>query len=383
MNDELLRETLHRRAAAAPLTRTPLDVVAGRARRVRRRQQGALALGAAAVMAGIVVPLSLIGGSAEAPPADPAPPFASEPTESTESTESTAPSLAPDTPPRIGYAQGTTHHLPDGTTERLPDDDAVWVWSPAPGQVLSATAPNGESEPLQVRLSEDGVIGDGWCSYAVPALAADGAYAFTMVPCTGSAGGEVNITLQPVNGEFRTAAVSEFTRVVGFVGTSEVAYGTVGEDGVWVTDFEGEPRQVPGIADATSTAPGRLAGRLDDGSWGVVTLDGEVLWSRTDLGVTSRLNPSGTLLLATLEDGRWAVLDAVTGDTVTVVEHSGPDDFPTYGAFAWEDDEYLLTTQTRNCCTSIVRFDATDGEGTVLSDGPAAGLIWSLAPTGG
>lgn len=377
MNDELLRETLHRRAAAAPLTRTPLEVVAGRARRVRRRQRGALALGAAAVVAGIVVPLSLVGGPAEAPPADPAPPVASQPT------ESTAPGLAPDTPPRIGYAQGTTYHLPDGTTERLPDDDSVWAWSPAPGQVLSATAPNGESEPLQVRLSEDGVIGDGWCSYAVPALAADGAYAFTMVPCTGSAGAEVNITLQPADGQFRTASVPEFTRLVGFVGASEVAYGSVGEDGVWVTDFEGEPRQVSGIAEATSTAPGRLAGRLDDGSWGVVTLDGEMLWSRTDLGVTSRLNPSGTLLLAILDDGRWAVLDAVTGQTVSVVEGSGPDDFPTYGAFAWEDDEYLLTTQTRNCCTAIVRIGAADGEPTVLSDGPVVGRIWSLAPTQG
>ena len=389
-----LGETLHRRADA--LHDTPLDLmdVRGRATTIRRRRHTAVGLAAAAAVAAVVLPLSLIPTAGDDRVVDPQPVDTPTPTRIDDPVP-LDPRSAPEGPAsRISYVDsdaerlvtpGGTYDLPEAYLQVVPFVDGwVALATGTPGLTgtrvavldgdFGETAGNEVATFMAVR--EDGgrvawveFTGDGWT--LVNATTADGDATSTDVSTSGE--------------EARTTAVG-FLRdgqvVVETLDprTYENSYRVVAPDRTTTAQFGGFNRVA-----ATSSVTGLVAGQTEftgDGSCSAVldplSADQEPVWETCDHSLGA-FSPDGRYLvgLAPYYDGPGsptvAILDAATGEPlVDFVSSNDPESVATVGDVAWEDDTTLLATVNQGADEFLVRLTA-DGRVERLDTAPDPG----------
>lgn len=141
-----LRRELGRRGDAltdAPLT---FDAVAGRARRIRRRQRRTAVLGVAAAVAALAVPAALVAPEVTDRPAP------------TPATRTPSPPVLDD--PLVPYVRDDALLRPDGGRTALPDGDWQDVALLADGRmILTRSTDDGDLEAVSVDGDRDGEIG--------------------------------------------------------------------------------------------------------------------------------------------------------------------------------------------------------------------------------
>jgi hypothetical protein len=376
MNDqylaEQLGETMHRRVDA--LHDSPLDLVGvrGRARTIRRRRQGAVAAGIAAVVAAVVVPLGLLTPTDERGQ-DP------QPVETPERIPDPVP-LDPSAAPEGGAAEvpyteidarrlitpGATYDLPAAYPQIVPFFEAwIALATDRPGATGTRVVIldkdyaelDGTEQTTSIAVRDDGERvawgqddGDGWS--VVNAPTADEASTTTRVTDDGP---------------------HAPTRAVGFLPDDQVVVASTdertGRDTFRVVALDGTITVFDGFSHLNSASPasGLVAGQTqyfdDDGSSCSGAMDPlaaapTLVWETCDhqLGLFS---PDGKYVVGLANSSyspgpaSVAILDAATGRPI--VDFVGTADSVWVGQVVWEDSTTLLATVTQGGEQYVVR----------------------------
>jgi hypothetical protein len=372
----------------------PIDIesVRGRARGIQRRRRiaaGAGVLAAVAVIAPIAVAASggLLGDDSVPPAIQPSP----TPVGKVKAVGASAPRGED---PSIPWMDGTVLHQPDGTTTDL--GKAYQEVTPYDGGWAVVDFGEGTTTFLDA---------EGEVREAVPgqslAVSADGESLARAMTATA---GDQDIGLYPVAGVgpggYLSSVVSFDGTVdlAGFTAAQEVAYtltGARGQSGAWVTDWEQEPRRLPGLikVEAASQVTGLVSGltsvdELEPGSCSAVAVaaTGQQRWETCDYTLEA-FSPDGRYVIGT-ED--WH--DGIGGDTVAIldatdgtvlVEYSTRDLGFTHSS-VWESDSTVLVTTYQDGQWYALRL-GLDGTVTQALDPVRAGELdnpwgWGLRP---
>lgn len=374
-----LGETLHRRADA--LHDTPLDLmdVRGRATTIRRRRHTAMGLAAAAAVAAIVLPLSLLPTGGDDRIVDQRPVDTPTPTR-IEGPVPLDPRSAPQGPTaRIPYVDvdaerlvtpAGTYDLPEAYRQVVPYLDG-WAALAAgePGitgtRVAILDSDFGETDGNEVAtlmaVSQDGgrvawveFTGDGWT--LVNASTANGDATSTDVS---SSGEEARSTAVGFLREGQVVVETQDPR------TYENSYRVMAPDRTTTAQFDGFNRVV-----ATSSVTGLVAGQTEftgDGSCSGVkdplSADRRLVWETCEHSLGA-FSPDGRYVvgLAPYFDSgspTIGILDAATGKPlVEFVSSNDPESAATVSDAAWEDDTTLLATVNQGAEEFLVRLTA-------------------------
>lgn len=370
-----LGETLHRRADA--LHDTPLDLadVRGRATSIRRRRHTLVGLAAAAAVAAVVLPLSLLPIGGDDRVVDPQPAETPTPIEDPVPLD---PRSAPEGPaPRVPYTvldtrqlvtPSGTYDLPEAYPQVVPYGDGwIALTTDTPGLIGTRVTVldqdfrevEGRGVATSLAVRDDGgrvawveFTGTGW----------------TLVsgPTTGE---------PPVTADVTTSDEDAPSTAVGFLpgdqvvvqsaraGTGRYSYKVVAPDRTTTAQFGGFNHVV-----GTSPVTGLVAGQTDytgDGSCSgvkdLLSADRRLVWETCDhqLGAFS---PDGRYVvgLAPYFDGlgspSLAILDAATGEPVVdFVSGRTARSAAAVGDAVWEDATTLLATVTQGADQYVVR----------------------------
>ncbi|WP_107768004.1 hypothetical protein [Nocardioides terrigena] len=371
-------ETLHRRADA--LHDTPLDLadVRGRATTIRRRRHTAVGLAAAAAVAAIVLPLSLMPGGGDDRVVDPRPadtitpitePVPLDPRSAPEGAAPRVPYTVLDTKQLVTPA--ATYDLPEAYLQIVPDGDGGWV------ALAEGTPETGTTVEI---LDGDFRVTDGAGGPASGlAVREDGGHvAFTQYD--GAGGWTLLTTALPRVADYTYTDVATRSseeavhRARGYVSddsvvveasdpdTGQYSYRVVAADGT-MTEFGGFNRVV-----STSSATGLVAGQTEFtgvGSCSAVldplSADQDVEWETCDhqLGAFSQ---DGRFIVGLAEysdslgSPNVAILDATTGEPlVDFVSGNDARSAATVNDVVWEDPTTLLATVTQGNEQYVVR----------------------------
>lgn len=373
--DDLTRSL---RETAEPIGGHPIDFesVRGRARSIQRRRRvaaGAGVLAAVAVLAPIAVTGSgLLRSDDSPPPATEVP--SPTPVGQVEAVGADAPRGED---PAVPWLDGTVLHQPDGSTTDL--GAAYHDVTPYDGGWAVVDFAEGTTSFLDA---------DGEVREAVPghslAVSADGESLARAMTATA---GDQDIGLYPVAGVgpggYLSSVVSFDGTVdlAGFTGPQEVAYtltGAQGRSGAWLTDWEQEPRRLPGLlkVQATSQVGGVVSGmtsfdELEPGSCSAVVAvaTGQHRWETCDYTLEA-FSPDGRYVIGTddYHDGiggnTVAILDATDG---TVIVEYTVRDIGFTGSSVWESSSTVLVTTHQDGVWYALRL-GLDGKVTQALD---------------
>lgn len=369
-------ETLHRRADA--LHDAPLDLrdVRGRASSIRRRRHAAVGLAAAAAVAAVVLPLSLLPDAGRGDRVvDPVPVDTPTPIEEPVPLD---PRSAPDgPPPRVPYLEiddrrlvtpTGAYDLPEAYPQVVPFRGGwVALTADTPGLVGTRVTVldqafrevDGTGPATSIAVRDDGdrvawveLTGDGW----------------TLVSASTSVG-------DPVRTDVTTSGEEAPSRAVGFLpgdqvvvettaaGSGELSYKVVAPDRTTAVQFSGFNRVV-----SSSPVTGLVAGQTKftgDGSCSGVMdplSPGQRLVWETCEHELGAFSPDGTYVVgfAPYSDGLGspsvAILDAATGEPVVdFVSGTTARSAAQVGDVVWEDATTLLATVTQGPEQYVVR----------------------------
>jgi hypothetical protein len=366
-----------------------LESVQGRARGIKRRRRfaaGAGVLAAVAVIAPIAVSAS--GGlrSDDVSPATPPSPVGK--------VKADGASAPRGDDPAIPWMDGTVLHQPDGATTDL--GQAYYEVTPYDGGWAVVDLAEGTTSFLDA----DGKARQTFTGQSL-AVSADGESLASVLTATA---GDQDIGLYPVAGVgpggYLSSVVSFDGTVdlAGFTGPQAVAYtleGAQGRAGAWITDWEHEPRRLPGLLNvrAASQATGVVSGLtsvddLEPGSCSavVVAATGHQRWETCDYTLES-FSPDGRYVIGTddYHDGiggtTVAILDAIDG---TVLAEYSTRDIGFTGSSVWETNSTVLVTTYQDGLWYALRL-GLDGTVTQALDPVRAGDLdnpwgWGLRP---
>jgi hypothetical protein len=369
-----------------------LDSVRGRARGIQRRRRVVAGAGVLAAIA-LIVPVALTSGGGLLSGDDKLPPATTAPSP-VGLVKADAASAPRGEDPSIPWMDGGVLHQPDGTTtdlgkayQQITPYDGGWAGVDVAKGTTSFLAPNGE-----VRESVPGQ------SLAVSRDGQSLARAMT------AAAGDQDIGLYPVSGVgpggYLSSVVSFDGTVdlAGFTGAQEVAYTLTdpkGKSGAWVTDWEQDPRRLPGLIDvkAANQATGMVSGltsldELEPGSCSAVAAaaTGQIRWETCDYTLEA-FSPDGRYVIGTdaYHDGLGgtavAILDATDG---TVLVEYSTRDLGLTGPAVWETSSTVLMTTYQDGQWYALRL-GLDGKVTQALDPVRAGDVdnpwtWGLRP---
>lgn len=379
-----LGETMHRRADA--LHDAPLDLmdVRGRATTIRRRRHTAVGLAAAAAVAAIVLPLSLLPTGGDDGVVDPRPVDTPTPTR-IEDPVPLDPRSAPEGPPaRISYVNSDreqlvtpagTYDLPEAYRQIVPDGEGGWI-------ALTADTPSTTGFRVVMLDGDFRVVDSAGGMTSFMAVRQDGGH---VAVATWSGDGTWTLVTNPVPRtedytfiDLATRSSEQAVRTaVGYLPDEQVvietadpdsgrlSYQVVAPDGTR-TDFAGFNRVV-----ATSSVTGLVGGQtqfLGDGSCSGVldplSADQELVWETCDHSLGA-FGPDGRYVvgLAPYYDGTGSptvgILDAATGEPLVDFESSNdPESVATVSDVAWEDATTLLATVNQGAEEFLVRLTA-------------------------
>lgn len=346
--EQTLADVLHDRADAASYDATPMSVVTGRARGIRRRRRLVAATAMAAVAAAVVPLAVLLPGD--------------------DGGRGVAPVDAPDAPPRIGYAVDGVYHRADRSTIGLPDGEVTTVTEHEGGVIVSDDP--GVDGPLRLTsVAGSGEVRDTWCATSVPVT--DGtAVAWTEVSCDG---GPATIVVDRPDAEPQSWSVPGEPVLAGVRPGGGVVYVDAADGGApYLSDREGFRVRVPGLLTATTYSPSvdLIAGPTPDGA-AIVTTTGDVVRLLAGRRVVS-FSPDGARVLTAVDEpgvlaagAGWPadVLDTRSGATLTHV----PESEVTYGSGRWEDAVSLLVVTDDEGVGRLARV-TSDGVVSLLAE---------------
>jgi hypothetical protein len=383
----------------------PVDFesVRGRARGIQRRRRMAAGAGLLAAIA-VIVPVAvaanggLLGSDNSLPPATQVP--SPSPIGVVEADASAAPR---GDGPAIPWLDGTVLHQPDGTTTDL--GKAYAEVTPYDGGWAVVDLAEGTTSFLDA----NGEVRQTFPGHSL-AVAAGGESFATVLEATGG----LDVGLYPVAGigsdGYLSSVVSfdgtvdlaGFTRregpAEGTPGAQEVAYtltGANGRSGAWLTDWEHDPKRVPGLLNvrAASQVKGLVSGltsvdELEPGSCSavVVAATGQHRWETCDYTLEA-FSPDGRYVIGTDAYGDGiggrtvAILDATDG---TVIVDYTTADLGFTGSSVWESSSTVLTTTYQDGQWYALRLGL---DGTIIQalDPVRAGDVdnpwgWGLRP---
>ncbi|MDT0202380.1 hypothetical protein [Nocardioides sp. AE5] len=422
MNNPAERKLTHAlQASSDAMADAHLDLgaVHDQAHAIRRRRRIGAGLGAAALVAAIAIPVTLISqdfGNQGAPaPATSTSPSPADPTTPSES--ETSPPETPETPddpnavaaaleqlplgdgPQVAHVVDGTWHNADGTTLTLPSTDA---------QVVGAAWYHGgpllvtnEGEIAGSTLSQYDASGaQVWQVEGNPRIAISNEgtrLAWWQTDADGN--GEIHAGIASGMGEgeaVQETGDATYVTPIGFANTGELVYMAAIDEGpvVMATDFEGEPTRVNTLVSASGVdgVNNRVAGELGSGegtTGAVIDLaSNEPLWSKPGwhLGAFS---PDGRYVVGfkgDVDPAPIAILDAETGDVVAefdlLTDHGVGYSFDT--GVVWEDDSTLLVftyvwagTDAEDHPGVLLRLAA---DGSVERASEVGSAFWVFAP---
>lgn len=411
-DEDRLSRGLHDRAGDVGGSPFDLADVKRSAKAIRRRRRVTTALVAAAVVA-IAVPVGLsttgtdradrpVGPVGPATPstsgASPSPTVA--PTRTVPPGQGVVPLTAQGASrgqrPQVDYLTGRTLHRADGSTVDLPAayaDVATYH-----GGFLATEFAAGEYEVVQ--LDNTGKEVDRQPGDARLVVSADGLeVSWFTTPGPGQQGhlhrGIASGMGDVVDDQPTPAGVQ--VSPVGFSGPGQVVYQRYGvEPQVWVTDFAGGNRRLPGLlaAGGTSQDAGLLNGQVsssDTGScWVVRAISpggaGTDRWRTCDWSLGA-FSPGGKYVLAGpayrdgIGDPEVAVLDAGTGAVVAHWQRPRSGDGFT-NASVWEDGTDLLTSLYEDGAWHLLRLNVSGAVSETLAPVPGTSdeHPWVLLP---
>ena len=370
-----------------------LESVRGRAHGIQRRRRVVAGAGVLAAIA-LIVPVAMTSGGGLLS-GDDNPPATNVPSPTPVGLVKADAASAPrGEDPAVAWMDGSVLHQPDGTTtdlgkayEQVTPYDGGWAVVDLAKGTTSFLAANGE-----VRESTPG-----------QSLAAsrDGQ---SLARAMTAAAGDQDIGLYPVSGVgpggYLSSVVSFDGTVdlAGFTGAQEVAYTLTepnGKSGAWVTDWEQDPRRLPGLinVNAANQATGMVSGltSIDEREPGscsavVAAATGQARWETCDYTLEA-FSPDGRYVIGTEDyhDGiggnTVAILDATDG--TVLVEYSTLDiGFTQYPV--WETSSTVLVTTYQDGQWYALRL-GLDGTMTQALDPVRAGDLanpwrWGLRP---
>jgi hypothetical protein len=344
----------------------PIDFesVRGRARGIQRRRRVAAGAGVLAAIA-VIAPIAVAANGGLLGSDNPLPPATQVPSPTPVGVVKADASSAPrGDAPTIPWLERTVLHQPDGTTtdlgkpyQQVTPYDGGWAVTDIIENTTSFLDADGN-----VRRTFPGsslvVAADGEAFATV--LEATGGLDVGLYPAAGVGPGGYLSSVVSFDG---TVDLAGFTRregpAQGAPGAQEVAYNLRSANGrssgVWLTDWEQEPRRLPGLLNvrATSQVNGLVSGltsidELEPGSCSavVVAATGQHRWETCDYTLES-FSPDGRYVIGTdaYADGiggrTVAILDATDG---TVIVDYTTADFGFTGSSVWESSSTVLTT---------------------------------------
>jgi hypothetical protein len=368
-----------------------LESVRGRARGIQRRRRVAAGAGVLAAIA-LIVPVALTSGGGLLSGDDNVPPATQVPSPTPVGVVKADAATAPrGEGPSVPWMDGTVLHQPDGTTTEL--GKAYQELTPYDGGWAAVDVAEGTTS----FLAADGSVSQTFDGTSL-AVSADGKRMASVLNATGG----IDIGLRPVTGSnsylSSVVAFEGTVDLAGFTGPQEVAYTLTspqGKSGAWVTDWEQEPRRLPGLLDvkAANQATGMVSGltsldELEPGSCSaiVVAATGQIRWETCDYTLEA-FSPDGRYVIGTEDyhDGLGgdtvAILDATDG--TVLVEYSTKDVGLT-GSSVWETDSTVLVTTYQDGQWYALRL-GIDGQMTQVLDPVRAGDVdnpwsWELRP---
>jgi hypothetical protein len=369
-----------------------LESVRGRARGIQRRRRVVAGAGVLAAIA-LIVPVALTSGGLLSGDDNLPATHVPNPTP-VGRVEADAASAPRGEDPSVPWMDGNVLHHPDGTTtdlgkayQQVTPYDGGWAVVDVARGTTSFLAANGD-----VRETVAGQ------SLAVSRDSQSLARAMT------AAAGDQDIGLYPVSGVgpggYLSSVVSFDGTVdlAGFTGAQEVAYTLTepnGKSGAWVTDWEQDPRRLPGLIDvkAANQATGMVSGltSIDEREPGscsavVAAASGQIRWETCDYTLEA-FSPDGRYVIGTddyhdgLGGNTVAILDATDG--TVLVEYSTRDIGFTASA-VWETSSTVLMTTYQDGQWYALRLGLDGKMAQVLDPVRAADVdnpwSWELRP---
>lgn len=381
-----LRDTLSQRSEVMSDSHVDFTAMQQQAKGIRRRRRIGTGVAAAAVLAVIAVPTTLmLDGTRDDSAPGPA-------TGSSAAPEPTTPTDRLTTPPGEGDGSWPDRDAALAALEGLPQgaDPQVDVFHDgqvrtAAGDTLDVPQTDADVETiisyhggwLLATQDSNSMYGDATVRQfdaqgdevnAIPgtatfAVSNDGTRAAWW---TYGASGELHVAgvsgMAEGDGMVHETGPGDYVIPIGFVADGEVVYQATGKKSptVKVTDFAGNERTIDGLfsAESTDETNNRIAGRTDSGgTWRSAVVDaatGEEVWHK-DGWTLGRFSPDGEYVIGFSGDAdpmRIGILDADTGDVVAEV-----DLLHDYGLnhvqVVWEEDSVLV---------SAFVMDGTDAE---------------------
>lgn len=394
MNDtDDLTRSLHEQADQIGGHPIDLESVRGRARGIQRRRRVVAGAGVLAVIA-LIVPVALTSGGGLLS-GDDNPPATNVPSPTPVGLVKADAASAPrGEGPAVPWMDGSVLHQPDGTTtdlgkayQQVTPYDGGWAVVDVAQGTTSFLAANGD-----VRESIPGQS---------LAVSRDGQYLARAMTATA---GNQDIGLYPVSGVgpggYLSSVVSFDGTVdlAGFTGAQEVAYTLTepnGKSGAWITDWEQDPRRLPGLIEVTAAnqATGMVTGltsidELEPGSCSAVVAatTGQARWETCDYKLEA-FSPDGRYVIGSdaygdgLGGTTVAILDATDG---TVLVEYSTRDLGFTGSPVWETSSTVLVSTYQDGRWYALRL-GLDGKLTQVLDPVRAGDVddpwsWELRP---
>jgi hypothetical protein len=330
-----------------------LESVRGRARGIQRRRRVVAGAGVLAAIA-LIVPVALTSGGGLLSGDDNLPPATNTSPTPIGRVKAVAASAPRGEDPSVPWMDGSVLHQRDGTTTDL--GKAYQQVTPYNGGWAVVDFAAGTTSFLDA----NGEVRESVAGQSL-AVSRDGQSLARAMTATA---GNQDIGLYPVSGVgpggYLSSVVSfdGTVELAGFTGAQEVAYTLTdpkGKPGAWVTDWEQEPRRLPGLIDvkAANQATGMVSGltsldELEPGSCSavVVAATGQIRWETCDYTLEA-FSPDGRYVIGTdaYHDGLGgttvAILDATDG---TVLVEYTTRDLGIIPSAVWETSSTVLIT---------------------------------------
>lgn len=376
--EDKLRNALSQRSDVMADSQLDFDAMHQQARGIRRRRRIGTGVAAAAVLAVIAVPTTLMinrTGDDSAPPpattgtADPTPAPSGTATDNANGGDGqpwpdkaaalkALKELPQGADPQVDYVYGDQVHTSFGDTLDLPDTDydASAVAAYHGGWMLATEDSNDSHGDAVIRqFDAQGQQVETTPGTAEFVVSNDGTRLAWWTWNKQDDHGELHVAGASGMGEgdgqaFDTGG-SSYVVPLGFVSGDEVAY-LATDDGasVRIVDGNGDVRDLDGLVGGVSTdsVNGRVAGQVGaGGGWTAAVYDansGEELWHK-DGWTLGRFSPDGKYVIGfegEADPMKIAILDAATGDVVTEVDLLA-DYGLNHDAVVWEEDSVLVS----------------------------------------
>ncbi|WP_235735709.1 hypothetical protein [Nocardioides alcanivorans] len=376
-DNDKLRHELTRRSGVMADAQLDFDAMRDEARSIRRRRRIGTGIAAAAVLAVIAVPTTLVinetrndssPGPADTitrtPDQDPSPPAPDRPTSVPDDKEASVQALE-DMPvgeaPTVEYLHGDTIHLRDGSEVPAPETaQRITAISGYHGGWLVAEEGSDDDHADATFRQYDASGSEVSTTPGNPmfAVSNDGTQLAWWTWNSDEEVGELHSASPSGMGEgdgpVQETGDASWVVPIGYLASGELVYGATKEGGgqvTRVTDFAGKVRDIDGLASVSSTDQlgNRIAGQTTRGQRGdelrAIVVDGttgEELWHKDGWSL-GRFSPDGEHVIG-YESGpdpmKVAILDADDGTVVTQVDLHG-DHGLGYDEVVWNDDSSL------------------------------------------